>query len=85
MELTFRLARQRIGFSREEVAILLSCSPTTIAKYEMDSSKIPNDMANRLADIYYISPYDLYYGIESHFIEMVKRDYQKSKMLQGIS
>ncbi|PFK01348.1 transcriptional regulator [Bacillus cereus] len=79
MELTFRLARQRVGLSREGVADLVPCSPTTIAKYETDSSKISNDMAHQLADIYCISPYDLYYGQESEFIEKVKRDYHNSE------
>lgn len=85
MELTLRLARQRVGFSQEEVANLVPCSPVTIAKFEKDSSKISNDMAHQLADIYCISPYDIYYGSESEFIEKVKREYRESRMLRGIS
>ncbi|MCU5498743.1 helix-turn-helix domain-containing protein [Bacillus wiedmannii] len=77
MELTFRLARQRVGFSQEEAAIHANCSARTIRRIEEDSSKISNDMAHLLADIYCIDPYKLYYGSETEFIEQVKRDYQK--------
>lgn len=85
MELTFRSARQRVGFSQEEAALLANCSSRTIRKLEKDSSSITMEMAEKLADIYCISPYDFYIGNESEFFEKVKRDYKSSRMLRGIS
>ena len=74
MELTFRLARQRVGLSLREAAKAAGIGYNTY-KLEGDTSKIKMEIAKKLADIYYIDPFKLYYGKEEDYIKQVKSEF----------
>ncbi|MFK4363340.1 DNA-binding XRE family transcriptional regulator [Bacillus sp. RC55] len=76
MELTFKLARNRMNLSLEEVAKKVGISYPTMQKLEKDTSKIKMETATKLANIYCIDPINLYYGKESDYINMVRETYQ---------
>ncbi|MBE7096534.1 helix-turn-helix domain-containing protein [Bacillus cereus] len=75
MELTFRLARQRVGLSLREAAKSAGIGYNTLQKLEGDTSKIKMEIAKKLADIYYIDPFKLYYGKEEDYIKQVKSEF----------
>ncbi len=75
MELTFKLARQRMNLSIEEVAKKVGISYPTLQKLEKDTSKIKMETATKLAEIYCIDPINLYYGKECDYIKTIKEQY----------
>ncbi len=47
--------REDLDLTQVKVASMLGCSQTTYSRYETGNTDIPNDILNKLADIYEVS------------------------------
>ena len=47
--------REDLDYTQTKVAAMLGCSQTTYSRYETGITSIPNDILDKLADIYSVS------------------------------
>ncbi len=47
--------REDLDLTQTKVASLLGCSQTTYSRYETGNTSVPNDILDKLADIYNVS------------------------------
>ena len=47
--------REDLDLNQTEVAKMIGCSQTTYSRYETGVTDVPNDILNKLADIYKVS------------------------------
>lgn len=60
--MTLRALRENFSLTAQEVATANGIHMQTLLKYENDSSRIPMDLLNRLADYYNVSNNDIFLG-----------------------
>ncbi len=82
MIITLRAARVNKGYTLRDVANLVNKSIDTISRYEKDSTDIPRDLMFNLLRIYNVDIDNIFFGVESDFIEHNKKlnresDYQE--------
>ena len=71
--LTLRSARERVSLTQSQVVSILkesynyALTRQKLASYETDSSGIPIDLADNLAEIYFLTRDDIFFGKESTF------------------
>ncbi|MGM0260501.1 XRE family transcriptional regulator [Enterococcus sp. AZ102] len=71
--LTLRSARERVLLTQKETVEILKerfdypLTRQKLASYETDSTGIPIDLADYLADIYFLTRDDIFFGKESTF------------------
>ncbi|HEL0750579.1 TPA: helix-turn-helix transcriptional regulator [Streptococcus equi subsp. zooepidemicus] len=61
-KMTLRALRVNYSLSAKEVAQELGIHQQTLLKYEIDSSKIPVSLLNRLADFYEVEVNNIFLG-----------------------
>lgn len=61
-KMTLRAIRTNYSLSAKEVADKIGIHQQTLLKYEHDSSKIPVDLLNRLADFYNVQTDFIFLG-----------------------
>lgn len=70
-KITLRMARERAGFTVEEVAKVCGVSVEEIKKYETDSRGLPFQLARMMKRLYGIKLEQIYIGLESEYVKNV--------------
>ena len=64
--------REDLDLTQKEVAKMIGCSQTTYSRYETGITDVPNDILDKLADIYNVSTDYILWRTD------VKKPYKKS-------
>ena len=64
--------REALDLTQKEVAKMIGCSQTTYSRYETGITDVPNDILDKLADIYNVSTDYILWRTD------IKKPYKKS-------
>lgn len=66
--ITLEAARINIGYSQKEASTMFGVHYQTLAKWELDNSRMPFEMIEKIPDIYKVQKEDIFFGDKNEFI-----------------
>jgi transcriptional regulator, xre family len=70
--ITLEAARINIGYSQKEASTMFGVHYQTLAKWELDNSRMPFEMIEKIPDIYKIQKEDIFFGDKNEFIRSLR-------------
>ena len=70
--ITLEAARINIGYSQKEASTMFGVHYQTLAKWELDNSRMPFEMIEKIPDIYKIQKEDIFCGDKNEFIRSLR-------------
>ena len=70
--ITLEAARINIGYSQKEASTMFGVHYQTLAKWELDNSRMPFEMIEKIPDIYKVQKEDIFCGDKNEFIRSLR-------------
>ena len=70
--ITLEAARVNIGYSQKEASTMFGVHYQTLAKWELDNSRMPFEMIEKIPDIYKVQKEDIFFGDKNEFIRSLR-------------
>nr|DAY03902.1 MAG TPA: helix-turn-helix domain protein [Caudoviricetes sp.] len=70
--ITLEAARINIGYSQKEASTMFGVHYQTLAKWELDNSRMPFEMIEKIPDIYKVQKEDIFFGDKNEFIRSLR-------------
>ena len=77
--MSMEAARVNAGYTQEQAGKLFGVHPQTLAKWEIDNSKMPYDMIQKIPDVYKVPANHIFFGNTNEFIRYL----HEGKFSQG--
>ena len=71
IQMTMEAARVNAGYTQEQAGKLFGVHQQTLAKWEIDNSKMPYDMIQKIPEVYKVPANLIFFGSKNEFIRLL--------------